>query len=203
MKRVITITVSLLMMVAITGCSKAVADEKTEEPQAFEKVSDSAQFVPSEKPTVAPESEPEPVSDEVSEEEDEVYQEGDNYALEEASDDSWREGYAYYDSDYELDYESGYAYDPAYGENGPTRDMPGWHDKRKETYYSSNVLPHYRMGEWSVDDEGFYRTEEGYYVVGVGVGEYEVGDTFEGGKGTCVVMDFGYTQGVTDYYTNW
>lgn len=94
--------------------------------------------------------------------------------------------------------------DAAYGENGPTREMPGYHDGRKETYYSSNVLPHYRMGEWTVDDDGFYRTTEGHYVVGVGIGEgYEIGDTFEGGRGTCVVMDYGYTENITDYYTNW
>lgn len=94
--------------------------------------------------------------------------------------------------------------DAAYGENGPTREMPGYHDGRKETYYSSNVLPHYRMGEWTVDDDGFYRTTDGYYVVGVGIDEgYEIGDTFEGGRGTCVVMDYGYTENITDYYTAW
>lgn len=94
--------------------------------------------------------------------------------------------------------------DAAYGENGPTREMPGYHDGRKETYYSSNVLPHYRMGEWEVDSDGFYRTTDGYYVVGVGIDEgYEIGDTFEGGRGTCVVMDYGYTENITDYYTAW
>lgn len=90
-----------------------------------------------------------------------------------------------------------------YGENGPTRYMPGYYDGRKETYYSSNVLPHYRMNEWTVDDEGFYRTDEGYYVVGVGLGEMNIGDTFETGKGTAIVMDYGYTENITDFYTNW
>lgn len=96
------------------------------------------------------------------------------------------------------------AYNPMYGENGPTRQMPGYHDGRKETYYSSNVLHHYRTDEWTVDADGFYRTDEGYYVVGVTYGDYELGDTFEGGKGTCYVADFGWTdEPITDYYTNW
>lgn len=95
-------------------------------------------------------------------------------------------------------------YSAAYNSDGPSRTMPGWHDGRKETYYSSNVLYHYRTGEWTVDDEGFYRTDEGYYVVGVSMGDYALGDTFEGGKGTCYVADFGWTdEPITDYYTNW
>ena len=95
-------------------------------------------------------------------------------------------------------------YDAAYNEDGPTREMPGWHDGRKETYYSSNVLYHYRTGEWTVDEDGFYRTGEGYYVVGVTLGDYELGDTFEGGRGTCYVADSGYAdEPITDYYTNW
>ena len=33
------------------------------------------------------------------------------------------------------------------------------------TYYSSKVLYHYRTSEWWLDDNGFYRDSEGYYVV--------------------------------------
>ena len=82
--------------------------------------------------------------------------------------------------------------------------MPGYYDGRKETYYSSQVLPHYRMDEWTVDEEGFYRDSQGRYVVGVGIDEgYSIGDEIETGKGTAVVMDYGYTIGITDFYTDW
>ena len=38
---------------------------------------------------------------------------------------------------------------------------------RRETYYSSNVLYHYRTGEWTQDSEGFWRDSDGYcYFVG-------------------------------------
>ena len=39
---------------------------------------------------------------------------------------------------------------------------------RRETYYSSNVLYHYRTGEWTQDSEGFWRDSDGYYVVAAG-----------------------------------
>lgn len=76
-----------------------------------------------------------------------------------------------------------------------------YHDGRTETWYSSNVLYHYRTGEWSVDDEGFYRTDEGYYVVAAS--DMPQGTVFEGSKGECVVLDSGCAEGVTDYYVAW
>lgn len=76
-----------------------------------------------------------------------------------------------------------------------------YHDGRTETYYSSNVLYHYRTNEWTVDDEGFYRTDEDYYVVAAS--DMEQGTTFEGSKGTCIVLDSGCSEGVTDYYVQW
>lgn len=76
-----------------------------------------------------------------------------------------------------------------------------YYDGRRETYYSSNVLYHYRTGEWTVDDEGFYRTSDGYYVVAAS--DMAHGTTFEGSKGTCVVADSGCAAGVTDYYVAW
>lgn len=72
---------------------------------------------------------------------------------------------------------------------------------RTETYYSSNVLPHYRLGEWTVDDEGFWRTDDGYYVVAAS--DLAQGTVFEGSKGACIVLDCGCDYGVTDYYVNW
>lgn len=72
---------------------------------------------------------------------------------------------------------------------------------RVETYYSSKELYHYMTPEWVLDDEGFYRTEEGYYVVAASDMEY--GTVFEGSKGMCQVLDCGCACGVTDYYTEW
>lgn len=76
-----------------------------------------------------------------------------------------------------------------------------YHEGRTETYYSSTVLYHYRTPEWTLDSEGFWRTEEGYYVVAAS--DMEQGATFKGSKGTCIVLDMGCNAGVTDYYVNW
>ena len=122
---------------------------------------------------------------------------------------AWEAEQAYYAQTYYaptyVDYGSGGA---EYGENGPTRYMPGYYDGHKETYYSSNVLYHSRTPEWTVDDEGFYRTDEGYYVVGVGYDEFTTtrpeGTLIETGKGTAIVCDTGYTnEPIVDFYTNW
>jgi hypothetical protein len=76
-----------------------------------------------------------------------------------------------------------------------------YHEGRTETYYSSNVLYHYRTDEWTVDEEGFYHDEAGNYVVAAS--DMPQGTTFEGSKGTCVVLDSGCSEGITDYYVNW
>lgn len=75
------------------------------------------------------------------------------------------------------------------------------YDGRVETYYSSNVLYHYNTAAWTVDDEGFYRTDEGYYVVAAS--DMPQGTTFETSKGTAQVLDSGCAEGVTDFYTRW
>lgn len=72
---------------------------------------------------------------------------------------------------------------------------------RRETWYSSRVLYHYRTPEWWVDGEGFYRTSEGYYVVAAS--DMAQGTVFQGSKGLCQVLDSGCAAGVTDYYVNW
>lgn len=72
---------------------------------------------------------------------------------------------------------------------------------RTETYYSSNVLYHYRTGEWTPDEEGFYRDENGYYVVAAS--NYEQGTVIETSRGDAIVLDSGCDDGVTDFYVNW
>ena len=76
-----------------------------------------------------------------------------------------------------------------------------FYNGRTETYYSSSVLYHQDTDEWTVDDEGFYRTGEGYYVVAAS--DKEQGTVFEGSKGTCIVLDSGCEDGIDDYYVNW
>ena len=76
-----------------------------------------------------------------------------------------------------------------------------YHDGRMETYYSSNVLYHHDTASWTLDDEGFYRTDEGYYVVAAS--DMEQGTTFETSKGTAQVLDSGCAGGVTDFYVAW
>ena len=115
--------------------------------------------------------------------------------------------YEYQESDYAAYSGSGtyYAeYNELYNDNGPTREMPGWHDGYLETYYSSNVLYHSRTSEWTADEEGFYRDDQGRYIVGVDIAEgIEIGTEVETGRGTAVVMDYGSGAHVHDFYTNW
>lgn len=71
---------------------------------------------------------------------------------------------------------------------------------RRETYYSSRVLYHYRTPEWTADAEGFYRDANGYYVVAAS--DFPQGTVFQGSKGMCKVYDSGCAAGTTDYYVN-
>lgn len=76
-----------------------------------------------------------------------------------------------------------------------------YHNGRRETYYSSNVLYHYRTPEWTVDSEGFYRDSNGNYIVAAS--DMPQGTIFQGSKGNCIVADSGCSSGTTDYYTQW
>lgn len=70
-----------------------------------------------------------------------------------------------------------------------------------ETAYSSNVLYHVNTSEWTPDEYGFYRTDDGYYVVASS--DYEQGTVIETSRGEAKVLDTGCASGVTDFYTNW
>lgn len=78
-----------------------------------------------------------------------------------------------------------------------------YYNGHKETYYSSRVLRHYRIGEWHVDDEGFWRTAEGYYVVAANSAEYSEGTLIDTSKGLAQVLDCGCSYGTIDMYVNW
>lgn len=70
-----------------------------------------------------------------------------------------------------------------------------------ETAYSSNVLYHYRTSEWTPDEYGFYRTDDGYYVVASN--DYEEGTVIETSRGEAMVLDGGCDSGIVDFYVNW
>ena len=75
-----------------------------------------------------------------------------------------------------------------------------YYNGRKETYYSSRVLYHYRTPEWTADAEGFYRDADGYYVVAAS--DLPQGSIIQGSKGLCRIYDSGCQAGTTDYYVN-
>ena len=71
----------------------------------------------------------------------------------------------------------------------------------RETAYSSQVLYHYRTSEWTPDEYGFYRTNDGYYVVASS--DYEQGTIIETTRGEAMVLDSGCDSGIVDFYCNW
>ena len=71
----------------------------------------------------------------------------------------------------------------------------------RETAYSSQVLYHYRTIEWTPDEYGFYRTDDGYYVVASN--DYPEGTVIETTRGEAMVLDGGCDNGIVDFYTNW
>lgn len=72
---------------------------------------------------------------------------------------------------------------------------------RLETYYSSEVAYHWQTPEWWLDEQGFWRTDEGYYVVAAS--DFEQGELIETSMGTAQVLDCGCDYGITDFYVNW
>lgn len=100
---------------------------------------------------------------------------------------------------YEEDHSWVESYEPSYSGDGFMQEGVREHDGRTETWYSSNQAYHYRTGEWEVDDEGYYRDAEGYYVVAAS--DVAEGETLETSKGTAKVYDSGCDDGVTDFYT--
>lgn len=72
---------------------------------------------------------------------------------------------------------------------------------RRETWYSSNVLWHYRTNEWTPDANGVYRDADGYVVVAAS--DLAQGSIVETSHGTGKVYDSGCAAGTTDIYTNW
>ena len=92
------------------------------------------------------------------------------------------------------------SYSPSYSGDGFMQAGTRSYNGRTESWYSSNVLYHYRTNEWTVDSEGYYRDSDGYYVVAAS--DVPQGSEIETSKGTGKVYDDGCDAGVTDFYTN-
>ena len=93
------------------------------------------------------------------------------------------------------------SYAPSYSGDGFMQEGVRDYNGRTESWYSSQTLYHYRTNEWSVDDEGYYRDDEGRYVVAAS--DVPEGTEIETSKGTGIVLDSGCDEGVTDFYVAW
>lgn len=204
MKRTITavtMAVALLCAFALASCAKASA----EQPRA------SSESEPLEVSDVAVESSATAVAvdnpaQDVDEPTDTQEQPDEQAEISQYSDSEPVWDVVCYEEQYEpvyYEYEDYSALETTYTPtDGLTREGGvNYHDGRTETYYSSNVAYHQNTQEWTLDDEGFYRTDEGYYVVAAS--DIEQGTVFEGSKGECVVLDCGCHDGITDYYVGW
>lgn len=68
------------------------------------------------------------------------------------------------------------------------------------TYYSSNVLYHYRTPEWNAGSDGIYRDSDGYIVVASS--DHSQGSVVSTPFGAGKVYDSGCASGTIDIYTN-
>ena len=68
------------------------------------------------------------------------------------------------------------------------------------TYYSSNVLYHYRTPEWNAGSDGIYRDSAGYIVVASS--DHPQGSIVSTPFGAGKVYDSGCASGTIDIYTN-
>lgn len=81
------------------------------------------------------------------------------------------------------------------------RDGVVYSDGTRYTWYSSNVLYHYRTGEWTAGDDGFYRDSNGYIIVASN--DHAQGTIVNTPWGEAIVEDSGCASGTLDIYTNY
>lgn len=91
----------------------------------------------------------------------------------------------------------GYSGDPY---NFKRDGVVNWNGTRY-TWYSSNVLHHYRTNEWTAGDDGFYRNDDGYIIVASN--DHEQGTIVDTPWGEAIVEDSGCSSGTLDVYTNY
>ncbi|MDO4466547.1 MAG: hypothetical protein Q4C49_06005 [Bacillota bacterium] len=66
------------------------------------------------------------------------------------------------------------------------------------TYYSSNVLYHYRTPEWTLGEDGIYRDDQGYIIVASN--DHAQGTKVHTPFGKGIVRDCGCASGTIDIY---
>ena len=98
-------------------------------------------------------------------------------------------------------YAGGYSAPSAY-QGSSFRSDGVWSDGTyRYTWYSSNVLYHYRTGEWTAGSDGIYRDADGYVVVASS--DLPQGSVVEDTPfGAAKVYDSGCASGTLDVYTN-
>lgn len=83
--------------------------------------------------------------------------------------------------------------------NFESQGVINWNGTRY-TYYSSNVLYHYRTPEWTAGSDGIYRDSNGYIVVASN--DASQGSIVSTPFGQGKVYDSGCASGTVDIYTN-
>ena len=68
----------------------------------------------------------------------------------------------------------------------------------KETFYANHAVYDDQL---TVDDQGFFRDDQGRYVVDSS--DYPIGTEIEISQGTAIVMDDGADHGIVDVHTTW
>lgn len=95
----------------------------------------------------------------------------------------------------------------SYSSGGSTNDFASagviYQDGNRYTYYSSNVLYHYRTPEWTAGSDGIYRDSDGYVVVAANPNQYGYETVVSTPFGDGKVYDSGVPQGTVDIYVNY
>ena len=174
MKQTICTLIAIIVLLGITACSKATAEMPNYYAKQVVYVHDWSEP-----------KEPNGMVRIVKEQQERAAQKEQEQSQEQA----YEEYYEYVEPTY---------YAPSYTGDGFAFEGVREYNGRTETWYSSNQLYHKDTANWSVDDEGYYRTDEGYYVVAAS--DMPEGTVFETSKGQAQVLDGGCEDGVTDFY---
>lgn len=103
-----------------------------------------------------------------------------------------------------VSYGENYSSGSNYANNGNGLTKSGgvnWYNGRKETWYSSNVLWHYRTNEWTLGSDGVYRDADGYIIVAASDTPY--GSIVDTSLGKGKVYDSGCGSNIYDIYVGW
>ena len=195
MKRTTAIITALLTGLLLSGCATAKAE--TSGNPAFAEVSDRTAH------EVTLQREQAKREHAMSAYEARKAQEAEQ-AAQEAEQEYQEEFTAYYDGGYDDWYNNNPIYSGGYyGTMGNPDGLNSFHgtydyNGHHETFYASYAV--YDDQLW-VDDDGFFRDDQGRYVVASS--DYEPGAEIEMSQGTAVVMDGGCEPGTVDVHVTW